>query len=493
MGVPESVRLSSLGVSSGSTTPVRPWSVRFHERVARGFASSAGRRITFWLACALLLFRALVTGRLIQRLVLRFVRMESACCRAGSPHYKFLERYVDHLEGAGTFDRMRRFLREQPLSRAAAGLDAWVRIGLLGSLRHELLYKHRGTHGVPPRLLMEAQLALSPGCDLTCEGCYTAEDRGGVAPRRDRIAYLVDELVSCGALAVHVIGKGEPFLSPRWANELLDVIEARPQVFFTVATHGMHIDDALAARLGRLGNLVVLVAIDGPEAMHDARRGAGSYRRVRAALSRLRAHRAVFGFSCMVSAKSLEALTSPGFLRDREADGCVIGIYSRYFPLTGSSLSDLALGDEELARYRGRFELARRDTNIGLIDLDDVEQHTGCHSRAGESIYVDGITGQVAPCLRVPFAPDECRLGGSQPGRLAEVLSHSYFEAYRTRSSSCPTWCGANLEAELGAVGALLEEHVTRPPRLGPYEARAREATRTRRRLPLLPPETPDP
>jgi MoaA/NifB/PqqE/SkfB family radical SAM enzyme len=334
---------------------------------------------------------------------------------------------------------------------------------------------------------MEAQLALSPGCDLTCEGCYTAEDRGGSAPRRERIAYLVDEVVACGAFAVHVIGKGEQFLSPAWASELLDVIEARPHVFFTIATHAMRIDDALAARIGRLGNLVLLVAIDGDEEIHDARRGAGSYRKVHEALARLRHHRAVFGFSCMVSAKSWRAITSPAVLREREDAGSVVGIYSRYFPLTGSSQDELALDADTLAAYRRRFDRAREDTRIGLLDLDDVEQHTGCHSRAGESIYIDGITGQVSPCLRVPFAPDDCRLGDANaPGRLAEILGHAYFVAYRSRSTSCPSWCGANLEAELGAVTKLVETHssLPAPARLEAYAARAR------RRLPLLPPET---
>jgi hypothetical protein len=448
------------------------------------------RRFTKWIMKVALLFRALVPGSLVQRAVLAWVRMEAACCRANTPQYRFMVRYLDHFERAGTFERMRRFLRERPRARAAARLDAWVRMGVLGAIRHELLGRRLGSPGVPPRLLMEAQLALSPGCDLTCEGCYTAEDRGGSAPRRERIAYLVDEIVACGAFAVHVIGKGEPFLSPRWANELLDVIEERPHVFFTIATHGMHIDDALAERMGRIGNLLLLVAIDGPEPMHDARRGAGSYQKVHATLARLREHGALFGFSCMVSAKSFQELTRPEFVQARADAGCAIGIYSRYFPLASQGISDLALGNEELAEYRDRFETVRAGAGIMLLDLDEVEQHTGCHSRAGESIYIDGITGQVSPCLRVPFAPDDCRFPPSDAtGRLAEILAHPYFVGYRARSStSCPTWCGANLQGEIAAVGALLSEHSSR---LRSYEERARTAAArpSRRRLPVLPPE----
>lgn len=461
------------------------FAVRLHAVLAGVTTSRPARRLTTALAHVLLFVRALVPGRWLQKMVLAFIRMEAACCRSDTPHYKFVQRYLDQFERAGTVDRMRTSLARMPRSHAARRLDAWTRIGLLGNARHELLTralgKGEGALRVPPRLLMEAQLALSPGCDLTCEGCYTNEDRGGKAPSRERIAYLVDEVVACGAFAVHVIGKGEPFLSPKWANDLLDVIEERSHVFFTIATHAMHIDDVLAERIGRLGNLVLLVAIDGDEAIHDARRGAGSYRRVHEALARLRKHHAVFGFSCMVSAKSLAALTSDAYVEARAESGAAIGIYSRYFPLTSGHVEELALDAESLAAYRRRFEAAREKASITLLDLDDVEQHTGCHSRAGESIYVDGMSGRVAPCLRVPFAPETCVLDGV-PGRLAEILAHAYFVAYRSRSTSCPSWCGANLEGELAEVGALLDAHV---PRLVAYEARARGTTQ-RRRLPLL-------
>jgi hypothetical protein len=461
--------------------------VRASARLIAALNAPAARTATLFLAMTALLFRRFVPGRLLQRLVLWFVRKEASCCRAGSPHYKFMERYVARFERCGTFDRARRFLRTRPRLQAARHLDAWVRVGLLGTLRNEILTRHLGTPGVPPRLLNEVQLALSPGCDLACEGCYTAEDRGGAAPRRERIAALVDEAASCGAFVVHVIGKGEPFLSPAWARELLDVIEARPHVFFTVATHGMHIDDALAERMAKLGNLVLLVAVDGPERLHDARRGAGSYRRVHEVLRRLRARGILFGWSCMVSAKSHRHVTSPAFVRAQAEAGAIFGIYSRYFPLASTSVAELALEPADLAVYTGAFEAARVAAPVPLLDLDEVEQHTGCHSRAGESVYIDGITGQVAPCVRVPFAPPDCRVDPAAGRHLADAIAHTFFEQYRQRTGGCPSWCGANLGGELTAVGRLLEPHVPSPPRLVAYHERSGPPVR---RLPVLSPES---
>ncbi|MFO0755732.1 MAG: radical SAM protein [Byssovorax sp.] len=462
------------------------WETRLAAWALRLASAPWARRLSLWIARFLLFFRALAPGALLQRAVLGFIRMEAACCRADSPHFKFLARHLARFERAGTFQRMRRFLREREPARAAAHLDAWLRIGALGSMRHELLGRRLGTPGVPPRLLVEAQLALSPGCDLACEGCYTAEDRGGKAPRREDMAFLIDEAVRCGAFVIHLIGKGEPFLSPAWARELIAVIAARPHVLFTLATHGMHIDEAMAERLGELGNLVLLVAVDGPEPLHDARRGEGSYRAVHDVLARLRRHHVVFGFTCMVSQKSHAALTSIDFLRAQAEAGCVVGVFSRYFPLASGGVSDLAMDDVTLAAYRRAFDEIQQEAPIPLLDLDDVEQHTGCHSRAGESVYIDGITGQVSPCVRVPFAPAECRIDRDRGPELAAVLAHPFFAEYRRKEASCPSWCGANLDAELDKVSALLAAHALRPARLDAYQDRSREAARPVRRLPLL-------
>jgi len=236
-------------------------------------------------------------------------------------------------------------------------------------------------------------------------------------------------------------------------------------------------------------NVWAPMSVDGPRGLHDARRGEGSYDRVQDALARLRAHHVPFGFSCMVSAKNHEALTSPEFIASREASGAAIGIFSRYFPLTGESLKDLALDAETLHAYKTRFEAARQRSTLTLLDLDDVEQHTGCHSRAGESIYVDGMSGQISPCLRVPFAPDDCRVD-DEVGSLARALSHRFFVEYRNREKSCPTWCGANLSAELAKVTALVAEHGAVPARLPEYEARSHEAGGVKRRLKIITTET---
>jgi hypothetical protein len=82
-----------------------------------------------------------------------------------------------------------------------------------------------------------------------------------------------------------------------------------------------------------------------------------------------------------------------------------------------------------------------------LFDLDEIEAQSGCRARAGLAVYLDGTTGQVAPCIRTPWAPEACRLDESARG-LDRVLSHPFFAELRHSRCAEGCWCGADLDAE---------------------------------------------
>jgi hypothetical protein len=171
-------------------------------------------------------------------------------------------------------------------------------------------------------------------------------------------------------------------------------------------------------------------------------------------------------------------------LRQRHDGRRVLG--GRAFPVLSPQpgAHGAALSAPALSEYRARFDATRGAAEIPLLDLDDVEEHSGCHSRTGESVYIDGITGAVSPCLRVPFAPDDCRIAAGSGRTLAEVLSGPYFTEYRARTGPCPSWCGADLASELADVQRILEEHGGRDARLDGYRQRSPSGVR---RLPVIP------
>jgi MoaA/NifB/PqqE/SkfB family radical SAM enzyme len=383
------------------------------------------------------------------------LRQPAACCPEGGVHYRFIRRYLDFVERPDGLSFLKGYLEAQGPERSGRLLESYSRMVALGLLRHEVLAASRKKTGRPSTILLEAQLALFPECDLGCRGCYSASSRYGSTPDRSTMAYLVDEIADCGAWAIHVVGRGEPFRRGRRIEDLLDVIAARPHLMFSIATNGQWMPESLARRLARLGNVLLLGGVDGQRSAHDARRGAGTHARAMATLETLRRHNLFFAYASMVSRQSIDHVTAPDFIEAMAHGGCALGIYSRYFPLARDSSDELLLTPEATDRYRAAFDRARSSAPIPLLDFDEVEAHTGCRSRAGLTVFVDGVSGVVSPCIRTPFSPSECRLDREKGVRLADILEHPFFHTYR-RGKECHEssagWCGHDPNHELGVL-----------------------------------------
>lgn len=399
----------------------------------------------------------------------------AACCPQGGVHYRFVQRYLNFVERPGGLSYLKSYLDAQGPERAGRLLESYSRMVTLGLLRHEILAASRKRFDRPATILLEVQLALFPHCDLDCKGCYSANSREGSTPDRETMEYLVDEAADCGAWAIHVVGKGEPFRPGRGIEDLLEVVEARPHLMFSIATNGQWMPEFLARRLARLGNVLLLVGVDGLSSQHDARRGAGTYDVVMNTLEMLRRNQLLYGYASMVSQQSFEHITASDFIASMADAGCALGVYSRYFPLSPGSCDELLLTPEATERYRSAFGRARAEAPIPLLDFDEVEEHTGCRSRAGLTVFIDGVSGAVTPCIRAPFSPPECRLDKDRGDHLADVIAHPFFKAYR-RSDSCQHertgWCGYDPNHELGALIADLAPFGAHDEQLLRYRAR---------------------
>ena len=88
------------------------------------------------------------------------------------------------------------------------------------------------------------------------------------------------------------ISGGEPFIR----QDLLDIFETHGDMYFQVYTNGTLIDEPLAKRLSRLGNVLPAISVEGWEEETDARRGSGAFQKILSAMSRLREAGVLFGF-----------------------------------------------------------------------------------------------------------------------------------------------------------------------------------------------------
>ena len=369
--------------------------------------------------------------------------------RAAASQGAFLNRFMEQMLGSGSFATFAGHVARADRWRLAGQLEALSRVALLGWARHFML---ESRDGPPP--LSEVWLASCARCDQSCAGCYSVSERVGEEPARKRLSRLIDQAAWSGAAAVHVIGKGEPFLDERHGLDLIELARARPHLFFTVATGGAHLTEALARALARTPNAMCLVSVDGLAATHDARRGAGSFQKVCAAMRLLRERGAAFACSSTVTAENWAEVSSLEFVAQMRRAGCAMGVYSRFFALPPALHPSLRLAGDSRESFREALARAQVGAGMPLLDLDDLEERGGCRARAGLSVYVDGTTGLVAPCIRVPWAPASCRLAHGRAGGLDEVLRHPFFEEYRRGECAKGSWCGSDLDAEQAAVAA---------------------------------------
>jgi len=128
---------------------------------------------------------------------------------------------------------------------------------------------------------------LTTKCDLHCRYCFgeALEDFGGgfggfdvdySLPRR--ICYdvgLLGRFCGLDSECVLIFYGGEPLLCVDDVKRIMDCARAR---HFVVQTNGLHLDGLEPAYVNRFS--VVLVSLDGDEALTDYYRGAGVYRKV---------------------------------------------------------------------------------------------------------------------------------------------------------------------------------------------------------------------
>jgi MoaA/NifB/PqqE/SkfB family radical SAM enzyme len=182
-----------------------------------------------------------------------------------------------------------------------------------------------------------------------------------------------------------------------------------------------------------LGNLVLLLSLDGLEKTNDARRGKGVFRHVAHAAEQLKHRKMVFGMSVTVTAANYREVTSPEFVCTMQDWGALWLLYLRFtsYPAEHESVS-LLISPEEILEYYRLLKVAREQHVIPLVDADEAEiRRGGCQAQTGNLAFVDALTGLVSGCVKLPLAaPSNSLFMRPGPGRLGELLQSDYFQKF---------------------------------------------------------------
>jgi MoaA/NifB/PqqE/SkfB family radical SAM enzyme len=260
-------------------------------------------------------------------------------------------------------------------------------------------------------------------CNLNCYGCYAGQYRKSDELDFDTVSRIFSEAEKMGIYFITISG-GEPF----FYDGLLDLFEKHHNQAFQIYTNGTLIDDKVVERLLETGNAAPAISVEGYEEETDARRGKGTYKKVRDTMARLKDAKALFGFSATVTRHNADILSSEEFVDAMIDRGCSFGWYFIYIPIGRNPQLDLMPTPEQRDMLRKRVKNMRETKPIFIADFwNDGPLVGGCIAGGRRYMHIN-CKGDVEPCVFVHFAVDNIK-----EKSLMDVIKSPFFNAIQTR------------------------------------------------------------
>ena len=229
---------------------------------------------------------------------------------------------------------------------------------------------------------------------------------------------------------------GEPFSYRSDGKGILEIAEKHSDCLFLTYTNGTLINDAVAERLARAGNLWPAISVEGWRARTDERRGTGVFDKVTATMQRLRSLQSPYGVSLTATRHNAEEILSQEFVDYFfEEQGALFGWIFHYMPIGRSFTLDLLPTPEQrMWMWRRSWEIVREKRHFFVDFWNHGTAVDGCISAGGHDrggyMYVDW-NGAVSPCVFLPYAPVNVNKIFAGGGTLNDVWADPFFGALR--------------------------------------------------------------
>ncbi len=261
------------------------------------------------------------------------------------------------------------------------------------------------------------QWHITSRCNLACAHCYQGPagrpdlDFAAMLGVLDRFAAFLGRLGRAGR--VHLTG-GEPLLFTRWP-ELVDAA-AGHGLPCRVLTNGTLVAESSAQALSQHGVRLVQVSLEGPEPIHDAIRGAGTFALACAGIRRLAAAGLEVTVSMTLSRRNAGALAAVAAMaRDAGARRFHVARLVPLVPGRAIAAADLLDARELKAAFKELWALRRAlRTTLEIVLRDPlwreylkVSPWRTRHIVGGCSAGFHGLAldadGTLYPCRRLPL------------------------------------------------------------------------------------------
>ena len=266
-------------------------------------------------------------------------------------------------------------------------------------------------------------LDVTARCNLRCKGCWAGEyDKKAEDLDMKLIEKAIDEArYKIGLNHIAVTG-GEPLIR----EDLFDIFEKYSDCQFILYTNGTLLTDEKIKKIAELGNVYMLLSLEGNEEYTDARRGEGVYKKVMSAMDKLREAGVILGFSSCPTRENIEYLASDEFVDNMLEKGCHYGFYFQYVPVGRDPDPEIMPTPEQRNKIRYSLYRHRNTKPILLIDFwNDGPEVNGCMAGGRKYFHITN-NGDIEPCVFVHFA-----VGNIKDMSITDALKTPFFTAIR--------------------------------------------------------------
>jgi len=191
---------------------------------------------------------------------------------------------------------------------------------------------------------------ISSDCDVGCESCFKSHSKKTIS--KVLLSRLVNYIEN--NLPTGIFVGGEPMNS---LDLITDLIRDKPDTHFVIITNGETLTKERVQQIKQVGNLFVVVSLNGIGHINDLSRRNGSFFRVMKGIELLREEIVPFGISTVANSYNIEQIISHELARFVNKVGACTWEIIRYYPIgpDEEKFSKLILKPEEqiqLHQYR---------------------------------------------------------------------------------------------------------------------------------------------
>jgi len=278
----------------------------------------------------------------------------------------------------------------------------------------------------PPEFLL---ISPTMRCNLKCIGCSTRKYDTTDIPIQI-LRKVLKEAREMGMHFVVTLG-GEPFIRPEFVN----LCGEFKDIFFQYYTNGTLINEKMAKKIAKLGNIAPMFSVEGFEKETDERRGKGVYKKIMQTMDMLRNYKIPYGFSVTATRKNAKTIVSDKFIEFMIKKGCVMGWYFQYIPVGDKPDVSLMPTPEQRMFVNRRTKEIRLTKPIFLGDFWGDGPFVGGCVAGRKYIHINN-DGNIEPCGFVHFATDNIKDVYKRGGNLKEALNSQFFRMIRERQQA---------------------------------------------------------